>query len=118
MIDLLTAQLPAGVTVVSADDLGLPLLPGPLAIVTGGAATPTHHRVSGTSKASRTIWRVVCVSNTVAGAAEVASIVCAALNGARIDGQLVIVRHVSDPIEDRDDPSQWRWSVTVEATHY
>ena len=63
------------------------------------------------------VWRAVCVSNTIAGAAAVALLVCDAIDGILLDGHHVVVVHVSDPLEDRDDPSEWRWSSTVEIAH-
>ena len=91
---------------------------GPWIAVHGGSATPTHHRLAGVGMNRHHVWRLTCVSNTIAGARMIAALATDALDGAIVAGDLVTVRYVADPLEDRDDPSEWRWSVTVEATHY
>lgn len=91
---------------------------GPWIAVHGGSATPTHHRLAGVGMNRHHVWRLTCVSNTIAGARILAALVTDALDGAIVAGDLVTVRYVADPLEDRDDPSEWRWSVLIEATHY
>ena len=95
-------------------------LQAPHVIIHGGTATPTARRTSGHAPARRRVWRLLCVSNTIEGARAVADLVCNLLDGAPLpDGSgIVTVVHVSSPIEDRDDPGDWRWSSTVEAIHY
>ena len=116
--DLLRTELPAEIAVLDAADIELSSTSGPLVIINGGAGAPIAHSVAGVGRMRRTVWQLVCVSNTRAGAALIASLVSAALDGTRVGGSLLRTQFVSGPIEDRDDPSEWRWSVTVEATHY
>ena len=40
------------------------------------------------------------------------------LDATTVDGNLLAVLAVSAPLEDRDDPSEYRWSITVEVSHY
>ena len=112
------ARLPAAITVVSGDDPGLRALSGPLAIVHGGSGNPWNRRYGATSRTRQFVWRVVCASNTRAGANNIAAHVVAAVDGQLVDGNAALVRWVYEPIEDRDDTSEWRWSSTVEIVHH
>ena len=87
-------------------------------IVYGGTQTPENRRYQTGTPNRGAVWLVVCVSNTSTGARTLARLVTDALDGARIAGSMLRVRLVSTPIEDRDDPSEWRWSSTVEITHH
>lgn len=93
-------------------------LAGPQMHVHGGTRTPENRRYCVGTPNRGTVWLVVCVSNTSTGARTLARLVTDALDGARIAGSMLRVRLVSTPIEDRDDPSEWRWSSTVEITHH
>jgi len=113
LISLLTSALPAGVTVcygtppttdsprVSVYDTGLDLL---------------GRRLPGAARVVRDRWSLVCVSNTPAGARIVSDRVWRLLDGIYLGGDLFRVQVVYESIEDRDDPSEWRWSSTVELT--
>ena len=114
----LRAHLPAGITVTPADSPDLTSLTGPLVIVYGGAGNPWNRRYGATSQTSQHVWRLVCVSNTQRGARIIAQHVRAALDGQPVEGTVALVRHISQPIEDRDDPTEWRWSSTVEIVHH
>ena len=93
-------------------------LAGPQMHVHGGTQTPENRRYQTGTPNRGTVWLVVCVSNTSTGARALARLVTDALDGARIAGSMLRVRLVTTPIEDRDDPSEWRWSSTVEVTHH
>ena len=114
----LRAHLPAAIAVVSGDDPDLRSMTGPLAVVHGGAGSPWNRRYGATAQSRQIVWRVMCVSNTMAGANIIAQHVQAAVDGLLIEGNAAIVRFVSDPIEDRDDPTEWRWSCTAEIVHH
>ena len=114
----LRAHLPAEIAVVSGDDPDLRSMTGPLAVVHGGAGSPWNRRYGATAQSRQIVWRVMCISNTIAGANIIAQHVQAAVDGLLIEGNAAIVRFVSDPIEDRDDPSEWRWSCTAEIVHH
>lgn len=109
----LSANLPDKITV--KDGTQAPPDGVALVLVRGGAATPADRRLDGIGHQRRTAWRLVCVNNTRAGAAKIAALVTDLLDGALVGGQFFAVSFVSDPLEDRNDPSQWRWSCTVEA---
>ena len=114
----LRAHLPAAITVMSGDDPDLRSMTGPLAVVHGGAGSPWNRRYGATAQSRQIVWRVMCVSNTIAGANIIAQHVRAAIDGQPIEGTVALVRHISQPIEDRDDPTEWRWSSTVEIVHH
>ena len=115
---LLRDGLPAKITITTGDDPNLRSLAGPLAIIYGGAGSPHARPIAGRARMRRHVWRVVCVSNTMRGAIAVATLVADLLDGTPLDGSLIRTQYTSPPIEDRDDPSEWRWSITVEAIHY
>ena len=93
-------------------------LAGPQMHVHGGTRTPENRRYCVGTPNRSTVWLVVCVSNTQAGARTLSRRVTDTLDSRILGGSLLRVRFVSQPIEDRDDPSEWRWSSTVEITHH
>ena len=105
-------RVPTGAAMID----GLPSPTGAHAVLYGGSQSPTGSRLAGPARARRATWHVVAVSNNPAGCRTVAGIIVDQLHGHRFDGVQVRVDLVSDPIEDRDDPSEWRWSSTVEAS--
>lgn len=112
----LLAALDARVTV--HDGIGSNPAPGPRLHVYGGQQTPENRSYGHTAPNRGTIWQVVCVSNTQVGARNLSRRVTDTLDSRLLGGSLLRVRFVSQPIEDRDDPSEWRWSSTVEVTHH
>ena len=89
----------------------------PHAIVYGGTERPADLRLSHEHKRTVHDWQIVCVSNNPAGARMLAEAVTRAVDGASYDAaNRWQVTYASPPIEDRDDPSRWRWSSTVEVT--
>ena len=115
---LLRDGLPAKITITTGDDPNLRSLAGPLVIIYGGSGTPWNRRYGYTAQTRQHIWQVVCVSNTMSGSVAVAVAVADLLDGRQLDGAALTARYASPPIEDRDDPSEWRWSVTVELSHH
>ena len=100
------------------DGTGEDLSPGPRLHVYGGTQNPENRSYGHTAPNRGTVWQVVCVSNTQAGARTLSRRVTDTLDSRVLGGSLLRVRFVSQPIEDRDDPSAWRWSSTVEITHH
>lgn len=88
------------------------------ATVHGGSGVPHNRRYGGTAQSRAALWRIVCVNNSANGAREVAALVVDLLDATIVDGNLLAVLAVSAPLEDRDDPSEYRWSITVEVSHY
>ena len=90
---------------------------GPHAILYGGTPRPTslgmtHHHATTTLD-----WQVVCVHSHPNGARLIADGITRAIDGQQADGHphdRYTVTFTSDPIEDRDDPTAWRWTTTVE----
>lgn len=91
---------------------------GPMVCVYDGPPAPWNRRYGHTARTRRQLWRIVCVGNTPLGAATLAGLVVTAVDGMPGEASLITVRNVSDPVEDTTDPSQWRWSSTVEAVHF
>ena len=88
---------------------------GPQAIVYGGTPTPAGLALTHSHVRTSHDLQIVCVSNNPAGARTVADAVMRAVDGHRYDATSRFeVTYASQPIEDRDDPSVWRWTVTVE----
>ena len=90
----------------------------PQCIYYPGEQQPWGRRYAGTTRTARAVHRVVCVSNTALGAATLASTVCTLIDAHPAVSGLYTVTWASDPIEDRDDPTAWCWSSTVEITEY
>ena len=93
-------------------------LAGPQMHVHGGTRTPENRRYCVDTPNRGTVWLVVCVSNTQAGARLIANKVTDKVDGHQLAKGMLRVRLVSTPIEDRDDATEWRWSSTVEITHH
>lgn len=91
---------------------------GPQIIYQAGEQSPTDRRYSGTTRHRRVTHLAVCVSNTCQGASLLASRVMAAVDGAPAPSGLYTVTWASEPVEDRDDPSVWRWSSTVNIVEF
>lgn len=93
---------------------------GPEIIVHGGQQTPENRRYGYTARSRETSWMMLCVSNSQEGARRIAALVVDQLDGATLPGDtsLLTCRAASTPTEDRDDPAEYRWSVTIHVTHH
>ena len=87
---------------------------GAHAVLYGGTATPSGRLLTGKAGTADHAWQIVAVSNAPAGCRTVAGLLTATLDAQPIAGSLLTVEHVSDPIEDRDDPTEWRWTATLD----
>lgn len=88
----------------------------PYRLLWGGTCTPAHRRLNGAAAAGDGIVSIVSVSNTATGARILATSAIDALDGQRIAGRICRIKFVADEeIEDRDNPSDYRWSLTIEA---
>lgn len=87
-------------------------------IIGGGNPTPTRRKTSGHTHQQRIIWRLNCVSNNPDGCRTITRLVTNALDGRHVDGTILRVDFVTDPQEDRTDPTEWRWSALLEVTHH
>jgi hypothetical protein len=86
----------------------------PYRIIDGGAGIPERRALTGHARDLDVGWWIRCVNNTREGAAIVAALAIDALDGCSIDGRLVRVPFVAEPIEDDGNPAEYRYSVTVE----
>ena len=94
---------------------------GPHAIIHGGAPIPTRQSLDRTHLQTQHWWQVICVSNNPDGARRVVDALTRAVDGQPHPDHPACyyrVSHASGPIEDRDDPTEWRWSSTVDVTLY
>ena len=91
---------------------------GPAVALHGGIGDPTARRVDGQAYRATQTWLANCSSNTAAGARLIANRVVDTVDGTRLAGTLLAVPYVGPLIEDRDDPSDYRWSITVEIRHH
>lgn len=90
---------------------------GPHAICYGGTPAPTSLNLAHQHARTTHQWAVVCVSNNPNGARTIANRVIRAVDSQQAPDHphdRYTVTHASDPIEDRDDPTAWRWTTTVE----
>ena len=90
---------------------------GPHAILYGGTPAPTSLNLTHAHARTHHVWQLVCVSNNPNGARTIADRVTRAVDSVQAPGHphdRYTVTNTSDPIEDRDDPTAWRWTTTVE----
>ena len=90
---------------------------GAHAILYGGTPTPTSLNLNHDHATTSHTWRIVCVSNNPNGARTIADRITRAIDSQQAPDHphdRYTVTYASDPIEDRDDPTAWRWSTTVE----
>ncbi|QLQ16141.1 MAG: hypothetical protein HZY73_11310 [Micropruina sp.] len=85
------------------------------AIVYGGNHTPQDRALDALSRKALHSWQVLYVSNNPLGCRTGTHVLTVILDGLRIGTAHVEVVSVSEPIEDRDDPSVWRWTATISA---
>ena len=91
---------------------------GAYAVLYGGAATPEGRALDGTTPHRVTVHRLTGVSNNATGARILAAALVDAIDGQTHGASPWLVVAVSDPLEDRDDPSAYRWSCTAEIHHH
>ena len=89
---------------------------GPHIMLYGGVGTPTDLTMGYHHHATETVWQAVCVSFDPSSVRTLAASVVAAVDCTRTPLGILTIPYVSPPLEDRDDPSLWRWSSTVEIT--
>ena len=90
---------------------------GAHAILHGGTPTPTSLNLNHDHATTSHTWQLVCVSNNPNGARTIADRITRAVDSQQAPGHphdRYTVTYTSDPIEDRDDPTAWRWTTTVE----
>ena len=90
---------------------------GPHVILYGGTPAPTGLNLNHDHATTSHTWRIVCVSNNPSGARTIADRITRAIDSVQAPGHphdRYTVTNTSDPIEDRDDPTAWRWTTTVE----
>ena len=90
---------------------------GPHVILYGGTPTPTSLNLNHDHATTSHTWRIVSVSNNPNGARTIADRITRAIDSQQAPGHphdRYTVTNTSDPIEDRDDPTAWRWTTTVE----
>lgn len=115
MTDYTPQVLAACATVAPTFDARVPPdPPGAHVIAYGGSDAPYSRDLADHEARSLHAWRLVCASNNPRGCRTLTKRVKAAVDGLAFGHSIAHVVAVTDPIEDRDDPSQWRWSATVE----
>lgn len=88
-------------------------------VVYPGPGTPERRYLCGTTPDRHAVARVMVVSNNSDGAATFAQVVVDLIDGHRLDnGTLLTVEAVGPVLEDTNDPSAWRWTVTIEVHHH
>ena len=58
--------------------------------------------------------RLVCTSSSALGAGTLARFVAFTLDGRRLDGAVLRCPLVTEALEDRTDPTEYRWSSSVD----
>ena len=108
----LLATLDPGTTVYSGE---VPTVPAArYMVVYDTTALHGGRNIDGRARQVREAWSVVCVNNSPPGAHLIADRVWRLADGQLLDGRPVWADLIGPVIEDRDDPSRWQWSCTVE----
>lgn len=90
---------------------------GPHAILYGGTPRPDDLCLTHRHTTTARTWQIVCVSNNPEGARTITDRITRAIDSIQHPDHphdRYTVTYTSGPIEDRDDPTAWRWSSTVE----
>lgn len=113
-----------GVAVVDGDqpdgDPPIDTATTPCLILYGGTTSLYARQLAGDPRQRRYTWRVLCSQNSPLGARILAGRVSDVVDRMPLDNgrQFAYVVGSSEPLEDRGDPSAYRWSSTVEITAY
>ena len=92
--------------------------PPTFAVLYPGGDQVTERMLDGRSFRRRTVHRLMCVGATEDGSRTLASAMVDAIDGTPHDDSPWLVLLVSDPLEDRTDPSDVAWTTTVEIHHH
>lgn len=94
----------------------VPAVPeGPHVIVWGGTPQPVYQTLTHEHARTTHFLQLVCVNNSPAGARAVADSVTRAVDGMSYNStSRYEVTYATPPIQDRSDPTEWCWTVTVE----
>ena len=94
----------------------VPAVPtGPHVIVWGGTPQPVYQTLTHEHIRTSHFVQLVCVNNSPEGARAVADQVMRAVDGVAYNASnRYEVTYATPPIQDRNDPTEWCWTVTVE----
>ena len=109
---LLEAALGANATV-HDQDTG-PNAGRPSVWITDGPTTLGARMLNSRARGITDTARLVCTSSSALGAGNLAQFVALTLDGARLDGGKLRCPLVTEALEDRTDPTEYRWSSSVD----
>lgn len=90
----------------------------PHIILYGGQQATEGPRYHGGTQRRAATWRAMAVSRTAAGARALIADLTTALHGTNFAGNQLTCQWPSEPLWDRDDPTVWKWTATVEIHHH
>ena len=120
LVALLGTELGTNASVNTDITLGTDLAPtieGPGVVVYPGPAAYGARGLHGAARSVAETAQVVCTSNTSTGVSTLANAVAQAVDGARVGGTVLKVALITPAQEDRTDPTEYRWSSTVDVGH-
>ena len=82
--------------------------------ITDGPTSLGSRMVSPAARGTTETARLVCTSSSATGATALAAFVALTLDGQRLDGALLRCPLVTEALEDRTDPTEYRWSSSVD----
>lgn len=112
---LLTGPLAGRAAVYDAD--APPDADGPSVWITDGPTVLGARQLDARARGQVVAARLVCTSSSSAGASSLALFVAITLDGQRLAGEVLRVPMIAEAQEDRTDPSEYRWSATVDVEH-
>lgn len=79
-----------------------------------GGMSITNRTIDGRGNVTHDRALIVCSANTAMGVSRLSRDVAMALDGARHADGVLRVTLITEAIEDRDDPTEYQWSSTVD----
>ena len=116
-LPLALVELDVGVKVYD-HDTGTPDGTGPSVWITDAGAVPVGRAVCGRARVLGSTARLVCSSDSHLGAARLAQDVAMILDGQPHEGGQLRVSTVAGALEDREDPTDYRWNTSVDVYLY
>lgn len=87
---------------------------GPSVWITDGPTGLGSRTVNPAARGVTETARLVCTSSSAVGASALAAFVALTLDGRRLDGAVLRCPLVTQALEDRTDPTEYRWSSSVD----
>lgn len=113
ILEAAIAAKPDAAATVCDQDTG-PDANGPSVWIASGLTSLGSRMVNPTARGTTETSRLVCTSSSSAGANALAAFVALTLDGVKLAGAVLRCPLVTEALEDRTDPTAYRWSASVD----